>query len=129
MEKAFLVGVGGFLGSIGRYAVSGGVQRLWPTAGFPYGTLTVNLVGCYLIGFLGAGADVRNLFSPDARALLLMGFLGGFTTFSTFAYETLALSRDGQSLKLGVNVLVHLAGCLVAVWTGYAVGRGLWGGS
>lgn len=127
MEKAFLVGLGGFLGSIGRYAASGGVQRLWPTAGFPFGTLAVNLVGCFLIGILGAGADVRNLFNPDARALLLIGLLGGFTTFSTFAYETLALSRDGESFKLAINVLLHVAGCLAAVWIGYALGRDIWG--
>lgn len=127
MEKAFLVGVGGFLGSIGRYALSGGVQRIWPTAGFPYGTLTVNLIGCYLIGMLGAGADVRNLFSPEARVLVFIGFLGGFTTFSTFAYETLALGRDAESLKVAVNIVIHVTGCLLGVWAGYAVGRSMWG--
>ena len=89
--------------------------------------MTVNLLGCFAIGLLGAGVDVRNLFSPDVRALVFIGLLGGFTTFSTFAYETLALGRDGESLRAGANVLLHLTGCLLAAWLGAAAGRGLWG--
>lgn len=127
MTKLLLVGAGGFLGSVARYALSGGVQRILPGAGFPYGTLAVNLLGCLLIGLLGAGADLRNLFAPETRALLFLGVLGAFTTFSTFAYETLALGRDGESLKVLLNVLLHLAGCLAAAWGGVALGRLVWG--
>lgn len=127
MEKALLVGVGGFVGSVGRYALAGGVQRLFPLALFPYGTLVVNLFGCFLIGLLGAGSEVRNLFGPEARTLLFIGLLGGFTTFSTFAYETLALGRDGESLRAAANVALHVAGCLAAAWAGDALGRAAWG--
>ena len=118
MDKALIVGFGGFLGSVGRYAVTGGVYRLVPAAGFPWGTLVVNVCGCALIGVLGALADVRNVFTPEGRSFLFIGVLGGFTTFSTFAYETLALARDGESLRAGANALVQLIGCLVAVWLG-----------
>ncbi len=128
MEKAFLVGIGGFVGSMGRYALSGWVQRLWPSALFPGGTLSVNVVGCLLIGFLAAGADLRNLFSAETRALLFVGVLGGFTTFSAFAYETLALGRDGESVRAVLNVFANVAGCLLAAWVGSAIGRGIWSG-
>lgn len=126
MERAFLVGIGGFVGSMSRYALSGWVHRLWPGAVFPGGTLSVNAIGCLLIGFLGAGADLRNLFSPEARALLFIGLLGGFTTFSSFAYETLALGRDGETIRAALNVFLNVAGCLLAAWVGSALGRGLW---
>jgi len=129
MRTAFLVGIGGFVGSMSRYAISGWVHRLWPSAVFPGGTLSVNVIGCLLIGFLGAGADLRNLFGPEARALLFIGLLGGFTTFSTFAHETLALGRDGESVRAALNVLLNVAGSLIAIWIGSAVGRGLWSAS
>lgn len=126
MEKALLVGLGGFAGAIGRYALSGGVHRLLPAAHFPWGTLAVNILGCLFMGALGAAADVRGLLSPETRALLMIGTLGGFTTFSTFAYETLTLARDGQSIGVLGNVILHLIFCLLAVWIGDAIGRGLW---
>jgi CrcB protein len=96
---------------------------MFPRADFPYGTLYVNLLGCGAIGVLGALADVRNVLSPEARAFLLIGVLGGFTTFSSFAYETLALARDGESLKATANALLHVTGCLVAAWVGDSIIR------
>lgn len=126
MEKALLVGLGGFVGAIGRYALGGGVHRLFPAAHFPWGTLTVNVLGCLLMGVLGAAADVRGVLSPEARTLLMIGTLGGFTTFSSFAYETLSLARDGQSLGMLGNVVLHFGLCLLAVWLGDGVGRSLW---
>lgn len=126
MEKVLLVGLGGFAGAIGRYALSGGVHRLLPVSHFPWGTLVVNVLGCLLMGVLGAAADVRGLLSPETRALLMIGTLGGFTTFSTFAYETLTLARDGQSLSVLGNVLLHLGLCLLAVWLGDGIGRSVW---
>lgn len=128
MEKALLVGLGGLIGSIGRYAVSGGVHRFLAATGFPYGTLAVNVLGCLGIGLLGGLGDVRGVFSPETRAFLFLGLVGGFTTFSTFAYETLAFARDGESLKVAVNVLLQVLGCLVAVWFGDALARAIWGG-
>lgn len=126
MEKILLVGLGGFAGAIGRYALSGSVHRLLPAAHFPWGTLVVNVVGCLLMGVIGAAADVRGVLSPDTRALLMIGTLGGFTTFSTFAYETLTLARDGQSVGVLGNMLLNLAFCLLAVWIGDGIGRSLW---
>jgi CrcB protein len=127
MEKTILVGFGGFIGSVGRYALSDGVQKLVPASHFPWGTATVNVLGCLLIGWLGALADVRGVVSPETRALVMIGVLGGFTTFSTFAYETLALARNGESMRVVANVFLNLAGCLVAVWLGDGFGRALGG--
>ena len=123
MLKLLLVGAGGFLGSISRYALGGWVHRLLPGARFPYGTLAVNAVGCLLIGLLAGLADSRGVLSPEARLFLLIGFLGGFTTFSTFGYETLALARDAETLRALANVALHLGAGLGAVWLGYALGE------
>lgn len=95
MTKLLMVGLGGFIGSVARHGVTVWMHRLWPAAALPVGTLVVNLGGCFLIGVLGVGVETRSLFSPEVRALLAIGVLGGFTTFSTFAYETMALGRGG----------------------------------
>ncbi len=126
MKVLLLVGVGGFFGAIGRYAIGGGIQRAGPVAVFPLGTLAVNVAGCLAIGFLAGAADLRGVFQPETRALLFIGFLGAFTTFSTFAYETLALARDGDSLKAAANVLLHVTACLLAVWLGDVLVRAYW---
>ena len=81
MGNALLVGIGGFLGSVARYLVSGYVQQVTNSVGFPYGTLVVNLTGCLVIGFLSQLADARGAFTPESRALIFAGFLGGYTTF------------------------------------------------
>jgi CrcB protein len=125
MEKILLVGAGGFAGSIGRYLLAGGVQRLTPAGTFPHGTLAVNVLGCLAIGFLGALAETRGVLGPEARLLLFIGVLGGFTTFSTFAFETLAMLRGGQLPRALANTSLHLLGCMVAVWLGDALGRGI----
>ncbi len=125
MATAFFVGLGGMVGSMGRYGMSGLVARLWPGAAFPGGTLSVNLIGCCLIGLLGS-ADLRNFLSSDLRALLFIGVLGGFTTFSAFAYETLLLTREGDTVRAMLNVLVSVVGCLLAVWVGSLLGRAIW---
>jgi CrcB protein len=106
--------------------VSGLVHRLLPLSHLPYGTLAVNAMGCLLIGWLGALADVRGLFSGPTRLLVFIGVLGGFTTFSTFAFETLALTRDGQTGPAAANVVLHMGLCLAAVVAGDTVGRILW---
>lgn len=90
---------------------------------FPYGTLGVNVLGCLAIGVLGGLADSRNVLGPNARLVIILGVLGGFTTFSTFGYETLALLRDGESLRASTNVLASVLACLAAVWLGYAIGN------
>ena len=95
MVKLLIIGLGGFVGAICRYGLGGWVQRL--TGGtFPYGTLVVNVTGCFLIGFLLMLFEQRQLFSPTTRLFLTVGILGAFTTFSTFGYETLELLRSSS---------------------------------
>jgi CrcB protein len=123
-RAAVLVGVGGFLGSAGRYLVGGWVHRLVPFASFPFGTLVVNVGGCLLIGVFAGLSDGRQLFAPELRVFLLIGVLGGFTTFSSFAYETLALARDAELARALANVAAQVILGLAAAWLGYALGRG-----
>ena len=118
---SLLVGAGGFLGALLRYALSGLVHRQLPLTSFPYGTLAVNLVGCLLIGALAGLADFRQLFSPEARIFALIGVLGGFTTFSTFGYETFVMLRDAEYLRAAVNVGLHVVLGVALVWIGYSL--------
>lgn len=118
-----LVGLGGCIGSIGRYVVSGWVYHVSGTPSFPWGTAVVNIVGCFVIGALTGLADVRQVMGPEARAFALIGVLGGFTTFSTFGYETISLLRDGQSGLALANVGLQVIAGLVAVWLGLVCSR------
>ena len=115
------VAFGGALGSVARFACSGVAAR-WFGVGFPYGTLFVNVTGSYVIGVLGtlALASDRAISTTDARAFLIVGILGGFTTFSSFSLETLNLARAGNLGGAAANILLSLVLCLVAVWLGYA---------
>lgn len=123
MVKLLMVGMGGFAGSVCRYVVSDVSQKLFDNPFFPYGTLTVNVVGCLLIGFLGGVSESRQLFTPEIRALVLIGFLGGFTTFSTFGYEIFTLSRDGQFASAMANLMLHLVLGFGAVWVGFFMSK------
>ena len=118
-----LVGVGGFFGAVMRYVVTNWVQDFFHVLSLPYGTLTVNLLGCLIIGVLGGLSESRNLLNQEARALLFIGVLGGFTTFSTFGYETVQLLRDGQSLAAFSNIGLQVCMGLVAVWIGYSISQ------
>ena len=115
------VGAGGAIGSVLRYLASGFVQRLDFWGSFPAGTLAVNLIGCTVLGLLGGLSDSRYLFGPSARLFVFIGLLGGFTTFSTFSYETLALIRAGEAAKAALNVSASLLLCLAGTWLGYGV--------
>ncbi|HEX9668591.1 MAG TPA: fluoride efflux transporter CrcB [Thermoanaerobaculia bacterium] len=126
MENArsvLLVGVGGFLGSVCRYLLGGWVHGAIPFASFPYGTLLVNVSGCFLIGVLGGLTDARQVLGPDGRLFVLLGVLGGFTTFSSFAYETLALARDADYLRAFANVAAQVLLGLGAAWLGLTLVR------
>jgi CrcB protein len=114
------VALGGALGSVARFATTGIAVRMFG-AGFPWGTLLVNVFGSFAIGVLAAVAmpDGRPLLAGDARAFVIVGMLGGFTTFSAFSVETLSLARNGAWLGAGANVLLSVVVCLVAVWLGY----------
>ncbi|MGH7833509.1 MAG: fluoride efflux transporter CrcB [Candidatus Binatia bacterium] len=123
MLRVLLVGAGGFLGAILRYLVGGWVHNVLDHAWFPYGTLVVNVVGCLLIGFLAGLAENRLVFGAETRLFLFIGILGGFTTFSSFAYETLALARDAQNLAAVINVLAQVSLGLAGVWIGNTLSR------
>lgn len=118
-----LIGMGGFIGSISRFYLSGLVHRIIPHLSFPLGTLAVNILGCFFIGLLYGFADTRQLFDDEVRLFLVIGVLGGFTTFSTFGYETLALLRDAEFTWAILSVLLHLIAGLGAVWIGDSFGR------
>ena len=119
--NAALVGSGGFVGAICRYGLSGLVQRNAVLSAFPYGTLAVNLLGCLLIGLAVGLVDSRQMFGPEFRLFTLIGLLGGFTTYSTFGYETFALLRDADYLRALANVTIHVVLGLALVWLGYAL--------
>src|SRR6266513_29637 len=96
LEKVLLVGLGGFLGSVLRYGIGGLIGRMKTGWTFPLETLLINASGCLVLGFLAGLNESRGVFSGSTRAFLFIGLLGGFTTFSTFGYETVQLLRDGQ---------------------------------
>ena len=125
MTKALLVGLGGFLGSIARYLLGGFVQEL-SRGTFPYGTLAVNVLGCFLIGSLSELADARAVLSPERRAFIMIGVLGGFTTFSAFGNETMSLLREADWPRGIANILAHLFLAIGAVWLGRAVAHWIW---
>jgi len=127
VEKAILVGLGGFVGTFVRYVLGGLIARSKGGATFPYETLAVNVIGCLAIGVLAELAETRGIFSGTTRAILFIGVLGGFTTFSTFGYETVQLLRDGQAVPATWNVGLQLALGLGAVWAGSALARLLGG--
>lgn len=118
LGKVFWVGAGGFIGSALRYVIGGLVQSAVPASTFPYGTLVVNVTGCFAIGCVSQLAEVHGALGPGARAILVVGILGGYTTFSAFGNETVNLLRDGQRLAAGMNIGAHIALALCAVWLG-----------
>lgn len=126
MNNILFIGFGGFLGSVLRYIFSGYVQGLLRSADFPYGTMAVNITGCLIIGFLSQLAESQGAFTPETRAFLFIGFLGGFTTYSTFGNETMNLFRDSENVLALVNVAVHIVLGLGAVWLGRTLAYLIW---
>ena len=121
--QILIVGLGGFVGSSLRFVISGWVQRVDPVSQFPYGILTVNVIGCLLIGLLGGLAEFRGVLDPGQRLFLLIGILGGFTTFSTFAFETFELAQDAETVRALLNTMLHVVLGFGAAWLGYVVAR------
>lgn len=119
---ALCVGAGGFIGSVLRFGVGAAVARVFPAASFPFATLFVNVVGCFGIGLIAGVGEVRLPLNTELRVFLVVGLLGGFTTFSSFGNETMMLVRaDAEWPALG-NIVFNVAAGLAAVWIGYAYG-------
>jgi CrcB protein len=120
------IGLGGALGSIARYLVSTWVQTAAKSISFPFGTLTVNLIGCFVIGFLAQLAEARGIFTSESRAFVFIGILGGFTTFSSFGNETLNLARGGEFWNALANIGLNVVIGLFAVWLGRTAAYLIW---
>jgi fluoride exporter len=117
-----LVFVGGGIGASARYWLSGAVYRFLPV-NFPYGNLFVNISGCFAIGLIMTLMEERFLSEPSLRIFFTIGILGGFTTFSSFSYETISLFRDAEVMRASINIVASVFGCLAATAFGMYVGR------
>ncbi len=122
MHGTLVVALGGAFGAASRYVLAGAVHRILP-ATFPYGTFFVNITGCFLFGVIAGIADERSAIGPDARRFLLVGVIGGFTTFSSYTYESFALVRDGQLVSAFANTAGQVVVGFAALWAGYVLAR------
>lgn len=123
MFNILLIGIGGFIGSIARYLVGITVHRYFDIYWFPIGTLSVNVIGCFLIGFLGGLLEFRQISHTEIKFFLFTGILGGFTTFSAFGYETFNLYKDGYIFLSILNPVLQVFLGLTAVWLGYSLSK------
>lgn len=112
----------GLAGTLARYGLQGGVQRLSGST-FPYGTLAVNVIGSFVVGFVATLTLERVVMTQDLRAAILIGFCGGFTTYSAFAWETLLLARDGSPFGAAMNIALQLVLGIGAAWLGASAAR------
>ncbi len=117
-----LIAIGGAAGSVLRYLTSLAVYRVVSPA-FPWSTFGVNVLGCLVFGLMAGAAEHRHVLSPEARAFLLVGVLGGFTTFSTFGFESVQLLRDGQFLGAALNIVGQVVVGLAGLWAGLTLAR------
>jgi CrcB protein len=124
MRFLFLIGAGGFLGTIMRYLMQQGITKLIPVI-FPYGTLTVNVIGCFLIGIFYAWGDRTEGISPELRFFLTTGFCGGFTTFSAFSFEASQLMREEQYLYVTIYIASSVILGILATFLGIALTRSM----
>ncbi len=124
MLQIFAIAAGGAVGAVLRFGVSNSVYRI-VGRDFPYGTLTVNVLGSLLMGFLFILLVERQIVAAEWRAALLVGLLGSFTTFSAFSMETIALLEDGEVVRATLNIILSVLLCLAATWLGIGIGRQL----
>jgi len=120
MIKYALVSLGAAIGGALRYWLSNYVYKFLPET-FPYGTLAVNVMGSFLVGFFIFYLSDREIISSNLKLFLTVGFCGGFTTFSTFSLETMNLFRDSEFLLAGLNILLNLLLCLLGVYLAYII--------
>jgi CrcB protein len=118
MHKIILVGLGGFIGAVLRYLMSGVVQSLTQSISFPYGTLAVNITGCFFIGLFSCLIEFQAGIAAEIRLLLMVGVLGSFTTYSTFSNETIHLLQDQRLFFAFINITMHIILGLSAVILG-----------
>jgi CrcB protein len=122
MLDVLIVGIGGFLGAASRYTIGSLISER-TGSGFPFATLAINITGCFAIGLFMATTPGGLNAHPHARLFIAIGFLGGYTTFSTFGYETLKLVGDGSAMLGFANILGSITLCLTALWLGMFFGR------
>ena len=120
------VAIGGALGSVSRYLLGSWTQTFSKNIDFPYGTLAVNLIGCFVIGFLSQLVEARGAFTPESRAFIFIGLLGGFTTFSSFGNDTINLLRAGETFNALANVGANVILGLALVWFGRTTAYLIW---
>lgn len=122
LKTIFIVGTGGFIGSVARYLTQIGAEKVFHST-FPWGTLIANVAGSFIIGVVYALSEKGNLLSPEWRIFLTVGFCGGFTTFSSFAYNNLSMINENNLLQLMGNVFSSLFFGIAAVYLGIVVVR------
>jgi CrcB protein len=122
IQKILLLAFAGALGTLARYGLGGWVQR-WCGSTFPWGTFVVNLVGCFLFGVIWAFAENRVEISGTTRAVFLVGFMGAFTTFSSYMFETMQMTRDAEWLLAMANVVGQTVAGFVLMLVGMLIGR------
>ncbi|WP_020402741.1 fluoride efflux transporter CrcB [Gracilimonas tropica] len=121
--KIIAVGSGGFIGAVFRYLISLFALSQFPDTKFPVGTITANLLGCLIIGFLAGFFEIKSWGHPELRLFIFVGILGGFTTFSTFSHETFLLFENGKLLMSLANLGIQVVFGLIFVWLGYQAVR------
>ena len=126
MNNLIILGLGGFFGAISRYLLSSTVQNMFKDTTFPYGTLAVNILGCFILGALAYLAEAKGLLNPQAHLFLLVGFVGAFTTFSTFSLESASLLQSGQSTAGLLNIFGSNLLGLMFVFVGQFVASKVW---
>ncbi len=124
-EEVTVVALGGAIGSVIRFMLSRFVQMLIPYPALPWGIIVVNLLGCFAFGVLYSLFELNLIMHPLWRAGLLIGVLGGFTTFSSFSFDTFHLIHKGEIFYASLNVCISVFGCLAATWVGYYIVRSL----
>ncbi len=126
MHNILVVGIGGFLGSVLRYLISGYVQNVSQSISFPYGTLSVNILGCLMIGIISQLVDLQIGITSETRLFMMVGVLGGFTTFSAFGNEAINLLQDQRFFLSFMYIASHLFICLSAVFIGRVIIKLIW---